>query len=252
MTSATTTTSKHPSVRFDIGRDSMRRDGLRSRHWRQCVGMVSAAAIGDGVEHACSEWLSSIAAGAPSGRRAAEVGSDVKGVRRSAAEDDRAQGARRLLSVAGPRARGGEAHGVDGGWADAGQRRVNAPCYDWAPTVAHQPAYRWLGCPISGKKLDRQEKPWQGGRVSISVSEVQQRLQSVLGLSRTQASRAVDEVLDSLALEVDEFIARRHGELQAQGASNAEIFERIAEELRALRFKAPELSARQIRRRIYG
>lgn len=90
------------------------------------------------------------------------------------------------------------------------------------------------------------------GPVSISVSEVQQRLQSVLGLSRTQASRAVDEVLDSLALEVDEFIARRHGELQAQGASNVEIFERIAEELRALRFKAPELSARQIRRRIYG
>lgn len=86
----------------------------------------------------------------------------------------------------------------------------------------------------------------------MSVSGVQQRLQSVLGLSRTQASRALDEVLDSLALEVDEFIARRHGELQAQGESNAEIFERIAGELRALRFKAPELSARQIRRRIYG
>jgi hypothetical protein len=51
---------------------------------------------------------------------------------------------------------------------------------------------------------------------------------------------------------VDEFIARRHAELQAQGESNAEIFERIAAELRGLRFKAPELSARQIRRRIYG
>jgi len=88
--------------------------------------------------------------------------------------------------------------------------------------------------------------------VSVSVSEVQQRLQSVLGLSRAQATRAVDEVLDSLGLEVDEYIARRHGELQAQGENNTEIFERIAEELRALRFKAPELSARQIRRRIYG
>ena len=84
------------------------------------------------------------------------------------------------------------------------------------------------------------------------MSEVRQRLQSVLGLSPTQATRAVDEVLDSLGLEVDEYIARRHGELQQQGASNNEIFERIAEELRALRFKAPELSARQIRRRIYG
>ena len=107
-------------------------------------------------------------------------------------------------------------------------------------------------CPIPGKKVDRSGRPWQIDRVSISVAEVQQRLQSVLGLSRTQANRAVDEVLDSLGLEVDEYIARRHGELQAQGESNSEIFERIAEELRALRFKAPELSARQIRRRIYG
>jgi hypothetical protein len=88
--------------------------------------------------------------------------------------------------------------------------------------------------------------------VSTSVDDVQQRLQSLLGLSRAQASRAVDEVLDSLGLEVDEYIARRHGELQAQGESNNEIFERIAQELRVLRFKAPKLSARQIRRRIYG
>ncbi len=88
--------------------------------------------------------------------------------------------------------------------------------------------------------------------MSISVADVQQRLQSVLGLSRAQATRVVDEVLDSLGLEVDEYIARRHGELQLEGASNPEIFQRIAEELRALRFKAPELSARQIRRRIYG
>ncbi len=88
--------------------------------------------------------------------------------------------------------------------------------------------------------------------MSISVSDVQQRLQSVLGLSQAQATRVLDEVLDSLGLEVDEYIARRHGELQVEGASNNEIFERIAEELRALRFKAPELSARQIRRRIYG
>ncbi len=88
--------------------------------------------------------------------------------------------------------------------------------------------------------------------MSISVSEVEQRLQSVLGLSRAQATRAVDEVLDSLELEVDEYVAHRHGELQAEGESNSDIFERIAEELRTLRFKAPKLSARQIRRRIYG
>src|SRR5438552_674925 len=77
--------------------------------------------------------------------------------------------------------------------------------------------------------------------VGNSVSDVRQRLQSVLGLSAAQASRAVDEVLDSLALEVDEYIARRHGELQAGGENNSEIFGRIADELQALRFKAPKL-----------
>jgi hypothetical protein len=88
--------------------------------------------------------------------------------------------------------------------------------------------------------------------VGASIIDVRLRLQSLLGLSPAQASRAVDEVLDCLALDVDEYIAARHGELQARGVSNNDIFERIAEELRALRFKAPKLSARQIRRRIYG
>jgi hypothetical protein len=100
--------------------------------------------------------------------------------------------------------------------------------------------------------VDGVVRRWQGDWVNASVSNAQQRLESLLGLSRAQATRAVDEVLDALGLEVDEFIARRHAELQAQGESNSVIFERIARELGELRFKAPELSARQIRRRIYG
>ena len=107
-------------------------------------------------------------------------------------------------------------------------------------------------CPNSGRKLDGARSGWQIGRVSTSVSAVGRRLESLLGLNRAQATRAVEEVLDSLGLEVDEYIARRHGELREQGEHNGEIFERIAEELRVLRFKAPTLSARQIRRRIYG
>ena len=84
------------------------------------------------------------------------------------------------------------------------------------------------------------------------VREAEQRLQGLLGLSLQQAARAVAETLDSLRLDVDQYIAARHAELQRQGVANAEIFERIAAELPLLRFKAPELSARQIRRRIYG
>ncbi len=87
---------------------------------------------------------------------------------------------------------------------------------------------------------------------SLSSDSPEQRLQAVLGLSPTQARRAVEEVFDALRLGVDEYIALRHSELQRQGEGNERIFERIADEVRALRFKAPELTSRQIRRRIYG
>ncbi len=90
------------------------------------------------------------------------------------------------------------------------------------------------------------------GLVSVAVQDAEQRLQALLGLSRAQAARAVAEIFDALRLEVGQYIAARHSELRAQGEDNARIFERIAEELPELRFKAPVLSARQIRRRIYG
>jgi hypothetical protein len=86
----------------------------------------------------------------------------------------------------------------------------------------------------------------------LLVREAEQRLQSLLGLSLEQAARAIVETLDAFPLGVDEYIEARHAELQRQGVANPEIFERIAGELPNLRFKAPELSARQIRRRIYG
>lgn len=88
--------------------------------------------------------------------------------------------------------------------------------------------------------------------MSVGISDVQKRLEGILGLSREQAARAVDEVFDTLELEVDEFIQTRHAELRAEGEDNPAIFERIRTELASLRFRAPELTARQIRRRIYG
>jgi hypothetical protein len=88
--------------------------------------------------------------------------------------------------------------------------------------------------------------------VTSVVREAAQRLQMLLGLSPEQAARAVAETLDSLRFEVDEYIENRHAELQRQGVSNPQIFELIADELPSLRFRAPQLSARQIRRRVYG
>jgi hypothetical protein len=79
-----------------------------------------------------------------------------------------------------------------------------------------------------------------------------ERLERLLGLAPAQAERAVTETLDCLAQDVDAYISERHRELQARGVRNPAIYETIARELGTLRFMAPQLSARQIRRRIYG
>jgi len=79
-----------------------------------------------------------------------------------------------------------------------------------------------------------------------------ERLERLLGLAPAQAERAVSETLDCLAQGVDEYIADRHRQLQGRGVRNPAIYDTIARELRSLRFAAPALSPRQIRRRIYG
>ncbi len=82
--------------------------------------------------------------------------------------------------------------------------------------------------------------------------EVERRLQQVLGLSPERAARVLSEVLDALRFDVDEYIVARHTQLRAEGVANTEIYERIAVEVESLRFRTAGLTARQIRRRIYG
>jgi len=88
--------------------------------------------------------------------------------------------------------------------------------------------------------------------VNAVIAEAHRRLHHILGLSPEVAERAVAEILDSFRFGVDDYITQRHAELQGAGISNPEIYERIAAELPALRFAAPSLTPRQIRRRIYG
>jgi hypothetical protein len=78
------------------------------------------------------------------------------------------------------------------------------------------------------------------------------RLERLLGLTASEAKRAVEEMVDCFRFGVDEYVAKRHDELKARGASNEEIYNLIAAELKTQRFMAPALSRRQIRRRVYG
>ena len=71
-------------------------------------------------------------------------------------------------------------------------------------------------------------------------------------LDRAEASRLVDEVLAFLGESAEEFVCRRHRELQQAGHPNREIFARIGAEAAQRRFRAPPYSERQIRRLVYG
>ncbi|MDQ0943333.1 polyhydroxyalkanoate synthesis regulator phasin [Streptomyces sp. V1I1] len=71
-------------------------------------------------------------------------------------------------------------------------------------------------------------------------------------LQRGEAGRVVLDVLAYFDEKTDEFVRRRHRELQSGGMANTEIFERIAAELPHRAVAPPELSLRQLRRIVYG
>lgn len=71
-------------------------------------------------------------------------------------------------------------------------------------------------------------------------------------LSAAEAGRLVTEVLDFLDESAEEFIRRRHAELQRSGGANADIFAQVGAEAERRRFRAPAYTLRQIRRIIYG
>jgi hypothetical protein len=71
-------------------------------------------------------------------------------------------------------------------------------------------------------------------------------------LSPGEAARVVGEVLAYFAEPTEAFVRRRHTELRARGLHNDRIFERIGAELAGRRVAPPALSARQLRRLVYG
>jgi hypothetical protein len=81
---------------------------------------------------------------------------------------------------------------------------------------------------------------------------IELRLRQVVGLSERDARRVADEVLDLFEASIDEFVARRHAELQREGYQTDGIYRQIQADLEEWRFAAPPMSLRQIRRRIYG
>lgn len=83
-------------------------------------------------------------------------------------------------------------------------------------------------------------------------AELIEHLQRISSLDSTKARQLVEEVLSFYQEGVEQYITRRHSELQFQGLANSQIYTAISTELQQRCFAAPSLSERQIRRIIYG
>jgi len=82
--------------------------------------------------------------------------------------------------------------------------------------------------------------------------ELLAHLERTTRLTRAEAERVVAEVLEYFSESLEQFVSRRHAELQGEELKNADIFGRIAAELHERRFAASGLTERQIRRMVYG
>nr|WP_196789949.1 hypothetical protein [Streptomyces caniscabiei] len=71
-------------------------------------------------------------------------------------------------------------------------------------------------------------------------------------LNRGEALRVIQDVLAYFDETTEDFVRRRHRELQAQGLVNATIFEQIEADLKYRAVAPPELTLRQLRRIVYG
>ena len=83
-------------------------------------------------------------------------------------------------------------------------------------------------------------------------NELAHHLSETRGLAAEEVELLVLEVLNYFRESPEEFVRRRHRELQGAGFPNPEIFARISVEIPGRRFPARPVSMRQIRRMVYG
>jgi hypothetical protein len=82
--------------------------------------------------------------------------------------------------------------------------------------------------------------------------ERRQYLEEKYGLDRDELASLLEDIWAFTDETAEDFIRRRHGELQRNGLRNEAIYRRLAAGAAAGRFRGPELSLRQVRRIIYG
>ena len=96
------------------------------------------------------------------------------------------------------------------------------------------------------------DAPAPSGPRALHHEDLVRQLGRTTGLPAGVAARVVDDVLAYFDETVEEYVRRRHRQLQRRGHTNDRIFEQLAAELPTRRFTASELSLRQLRRLVYG
>ena len=78
------------------------------------------------------------------------------------------------------------------------------------------------------------------------------RVATSTGLDEATATRVVADVMAYFGQTVEEYVVKRHQDLQGRNRKNDDIWPLITRELRTRRIRAPEASERQLRRMVYG
>lgn len=85
-----------------------------------------------------------------------------------------------------------------------------------------------------------------------SSAELVRHVAMSTGLPERVAARVVADIVGYFDETAEEFVRRRHGELQARQVRNAEIWRLLAGELAQRPVAAPRFTERQLRRIVYG
>lgn len=83
-------------------------------------------------------------------------------------------------------------------------------------------------------------------------AELVTRVASTTGMSSSEATRVITDVLAWYREPLDQLVRRRHALHQLHGKRNCEIFALIADELQGRLIAPPRLSERQLRRIVYS
>lgn len=87
---------------------------------------------------------------------------------------------------------------------------------------------------------------------SVPDLDLVEHIAATSGLESAEAARVIGDVIAWYREPVADYVRRRHAQLQVHGTRNDAAFATIAAELEHRLVAPPALSARQLRRLVYG